>query len=243
MSQHDLDIANQTASAARADINLALKALGSNNSGGTAPATTYANMLWYDTSANILKIRAEADDAWISIGYLDQVADAFSVFDDTKLVNTSGTQVGLLGDQATATWQGGTGTLDSLVSPANVKAAVLALAPAPVSPIGVSQSWAAVTRARNTSFQNTTGKPIQVNATLTGSFVSNQGGNFTGTATLKASSDNSTWITLGSVTGQTNNTKKLALTPIIPDDHYYKWVGSESGGFGTLAFADFTILS
>ena len=126
MSQHDLDIANQTASAARADINLAFKALGSTNSGSSAPATTYANMLWYDTSANILKIRSEADDAWISIGYLDQAADSFSVFDDTKLVNSSGNQVGLLGDQATATWEGGTGTLDSLVSPANVKAAVIA---------------------------------------------------------------------------------------------------------------------
>ena len=244
MSQHDLDIANQTASAARADINLALKALGSTNSGSTAPATTYANMLWYDTSANILKIRSEADDAWISIGYLDQAADAFSVFDDTKLVNTSGTQVGLLGDQATATWQGGTGTLQSLVSPANVKAAILALAPTPVSPIGVSQSWATVTRARNTSFQNTTGKPIQVNASLTGSSISNPSGNFTGTASLQVSSNNSTWITLGSVTGQINNPRQLALTPIIPDDHYYKWVGSESGGYsGTLAFADFTILS
>ena len=123
MSQHDLDIANQTASAARADINLALKALGSTNSGATAPATTYANMLWYDTSSNTLKIRAEADDAWISISYLDQAADAFSVFDDTKLVNASGTQVGLLGDQATATWEGGTGTLESLISPAKLSAA------------------------------------------------------------------------------------------------------------------------
>ena len=68
MSQHDLDIANQTASAVRSDINNALQALGSTNSGASAPATTYANMLWYDTTANILKIRAEANDAWISIG-------------------------------------------------------------------------------------------------------------------------------------------------------------------------------
>ena len=45
MSQHDFDIANQTASNARVDINLALKALGSLSSGSTAPTTTYANML------------------------------------------------------------------------------------------------------------------------------------------------------------------------------------------------------
>ena len=129
MSQHDLDIANQTASAVRSDINNALQALGSTNSGASAPATTYANMLWYDTTANILKIRAEANDAWISIGYFDQSADAFRILDDTQVTNTSGTQTGLLGDQSTATWEAGTGTTESLVSPAKVKAAIDALAP------------------------------------------------------------------------------------------------------------------
>jgi len=78
MSQHDLDIANQTASNARVDINLALKALGSNNSGVTAPSTTYANMLWYDTGNNILKMRSEANDAWIDIGTLDQSTNTFT---------------------------------------------------------------------------------------------------------------------------------------------------------------------
>jgi len=129
MSQHDLDIANQTASAVRSDINNALQALGSTNSGASAPATTYANMLWYDTTANILKIRAEANDAWISIGYFDQSADAFRILDDTQITNTSGTQTGLLGDQSTATWEAGTGTTESLVSPAKVKSAIEALAP------------------------------------------------------------------------------------------------------------------
>tara|TARA_R110000782_G_scaffold140665_1_gene233248 strand:+ start:1410 stop:2123 length:714 start_codon:yes stop_codon:yes gene_type:complete len=123
MSQNDLVISNQNFPATRADINNALQALGSSNSGSSAPATTYANMLWCDTSANIIKIRSEANDAWISIGYLDQAAGAFSVFDDTKLVNASGTQVGLLGDQDTATWEGGTGTLESLISPAKLNAA------------------------------------------------------------------------------------------------------------------------
>ena len=237
MSQHDLDIANQTASAARADINLAFKALGSTNSGSSAPATTYANMLWADTSANTLKIRSEADDAWISIGYLDQAADAFSVFDDTKLVNTSGTQVGLLGDQATATWQGGTGTLDSLVSPANVKAAIIALVPTAASPIGVSQSWASVTRASGTSFQNTTGKPIQVSAALK---VTNDGNTQFGTAAFQVSSNNSTWVELGELTGGANEIKYMALTAIVPDDHYYRWVQTGSASY---SFATFTILS
>lgn len=129
MSQHDFDIANQTSSNARADINNALKALASTSSGTTAPSTTYANMLWYDTSANILKMRAEADDAWINIGYLDQSADAFKILDDTQVVTTAGSQTGLLGDQATGTWQAGTGTTESLVSPAKIKAAIESLSP------------------------------------------------------------------------------------------------------------------
>jgi microcystin-dependent protein len=33
--------------------------------------------MWYDTTSNILKIRSEANDAWISIGYLDQSAQRF----------------------------------------------------------------------------------------------------------------------------------------------------------------------
>ena len=133
MSQNDLVIDNQTFPATRADINSALQALGSTNSGSTAPATTYANMLWYDTSNNMLKMRAEANDAWISIGYLNQSTDTFSLLDDTQTVSTLGVQTGLLGDQATTTWEGGTGTLQSLVSPANVKAAVEALSPSPVA--------------------------------------------------------------------------------------------------------------
>lgn len=129
MSQHDFDIANQTASNARADINNALKALASLSSGATAPSTTYANMLWYDTSNNTLKMRNEADDAWVSVGYLDQSSDAFRIFDDTQVVNSSGTQTGIIGDQTTGTWETGTVTTESLVSPAKVKAAVLAHAP------------------------------------------------------------------------------------------------------------------
>ena len=134
MSQNDLVIANQSFPATRADINSALQALGSLNSGSSAPATTYANMLWYDTTNNTLKMRAEANDVWISIGYLDQTADAFRIFDDTQVVNSSGTQTGLIGDQATSAWEAGTSTTESLVSPAKVAAAITALVtPAPTT--------------------------------------------------------------------------------------------------------------
>jgi len=109
MSQHDLDIANQGFPATRADINNALQALGSSNSGATAPSTTYANQLWYDTANNIIKIRNEDNDAWISLFTLDQTndniealtvngtvtADALTVDTNTLYVDATNNRVGV----------------------------------------------------------------------------------------------------------------------------------------------------
>ena len=75
MSQNDLSIANQGFASFRSDLNSALQALGSTNSGTSAPSTTYANQLFYDTTNNILKIRNEDNDAFISLFTLDQTND------------------------------------------------------------------------------------------------------------------------------------------------------------------------
>ena len=149
MSQNDLVISNQTFPATRADITSALQALGSTNSGPSAPSTTYANMMWYDTTANILKIRAEANDAWINIGYLDQSLDTFKILNDTIVATTGGATTGLIGDQSTATWQSGTGTTESLVSPAKVKASVIANAPTYSQPtsLGAVGTYALLVRS------------------------------------------------------------------------------------------------
>jgi len=136
MSQNDFVIANQAFPATRADLTSAFQAAASNSSGALAPTTTYANMMWYDTTANILKIRSEADDAWISIGYLDQSANTFKILDDTIVATTAGVSTGLLGDQTTGAWQTGTGTTESLVSPAKVKASVIANAPSSALTLG-----------------------------------------------------------------------------------------------------------
>lgn len=85
MSQHDFNIDNQSAPAFRGDLNNALEALATLSSGGTAPSTTYANMLWYDSANNILKMRSEADDAWISIGTLNQSTNVFEVANVNEL--------------------------------------------------------------------------------------------------------------------------------------------------------------
>ncbi len=65
MSQHDMDIANQAGAAFRADLNNALVALAGNNSGATAPATTFPYMWWPDTTTGIMKQRNAANTAWL----------------------------------------------------------------------------------------------------------------------------------------------------------------------------------
>ena len=165
MSQHDFNIANQTAAPARADINSALTALASLSSGATAPSTTFANMLWYDTANDTLKLRNEADSGWISIGYADQSSGAFALFDNAKVVNTSGTQTGLIGDQATSAWEAGTSTTESLVSPAKVKAAMEALTPAPVMEVIATAKMNAVNVNPPTTYFDTGFASITRNGT------------------------------------------------------------------------------
>lgn len=211
MAQHDYVIDNQTAPNFRADLNNALLAIVSTNS-GSEPSTTYANMMWYDTSANILKMRNEADDAWISVGYLDQSANAFRILDNTQVTTTAGSQTGLLGDQATATWEGGTGTTESLVSPAKVKAAIEALVP---DGVGEGQTWQYVSRSAGTTYQNTTGKPIMA------------GSNGLPVSGISVSADNVTYIKTSGSGGSNND--ETSCYAIVPNNHYYRYNTITSG--------------
>lgn len=68
-SQHDMDITTSDANTGvtfRAAVNAALQALASTSTGATAPATTYPNQFWADTTAGMLKIRNSANTAWIN---------------------------------------------------------------------------------------------------------------------------------------------------------------------------------
>ena len=70
MSQHDYNVANGTGAAVRADINLALTAIATANSGSSSPTATYAFQLWADTTSGNLKIRNGGNSAWIVVGAL-----------------------------------------------------------------------------------------------------------------------------------------------------------------------------
>ena len=71
MSQQDYTINNATGAAVRADLNATLQAIVSANSGTSEPSTMFAYQIWADTTANKLKIRNGANNAWYEIGALD----------------------------------------------------------------------------------------------------------------------------------------------------------------------------
>jgi hypothetical protein len=66
------DIANASGASVRQDLNNVFGAIVSLNADATQPTTTYAFMLWADTTSNKLKIRNGANSAWIEVGALGQ---------------------------------------------------------------------------------------------------------------------------------------------------------------------------
>jgi hypothetical protein len=85
MATHDYIIANASGAAVRSDLNNALAAIVSQNSGSSEPSTTYAYQLWADTTNNVLKIRNSANNAW----------NAFAALNDTAFRISSTGQVGI----------------------------------------------------------------------------------------------------------------------------------------------------
>ena len=186
MSTHDYVIDNQTAPNFRADLNNALLAIVSNNSSATAPAVTYANMMWCDTAANILYMRNEGNDAWIRLGTLDQTADTFAA-------------AVALASQAEAE----TGTDNTKVmTPLRVEQNFAANE----QQIGVGQTWQNLfgSRLSNTTYQNTTGRPIVVSCSTSAL-----------NSALRVSSNNVTFIDAAT----RGNSSKEA---IVPNNHYYR---------------------
>ena len=72
MSQHDHVIDNASGAAVRADLNNALLAIVSQNSGASAPSTTYAYMRWPDTTNGVMKRRNAANSGWLVERTLDE---------------------------------------------------------------------------------------------------------------------------------------------------------------------------
>jgi len=167
-------------------------------------------MWWYETDTNLLKIRDEDNLSWINVAYINQSTNKFEILDNTKVVTTSGTEVGILGDQTTLTWETGMGTTESLVSPAKVKAAIDSLV---AETLGENQSYATTTLTTNTWYQNTSGRAIAIYYQL-----------FTGGGSAFVSTTASGGVQVGGVDGDSGTYDNGYF--IVPDTHYYQTTGS-----------------
>ena len=86
MATHDYVIANQGFPSFRADLNSVLQAVVSNNSNATAPATTYAYQMWYETDTNNWYMRNADNDAWITLATFNQTNDTVNFIDSSSTV-------------------------------------------------------------------------------------------------------------------------------------------------------------
>jgi len=267
MSQHDYDIANQTASNARVDINLALKALASQSSGSSAPTTTYANMVWYDTGTNTLKMRSEADDAWITLGVLDQSANTFTpagitnltqvqAEDDTSTVfgQVSGERLGqALNVNLDALATGGAGAPrilgKALAGPADVP--VLSVTAAATV---VRAGSAALGLGYVEGTTSTTGSTYVVGATFTVSqaysgslrFYATHRSTYTGGGSGSSTSSmylRKNGVTISSVfsIGSASGAADRSFDSAVASGDVFEWMHSNSSGIGTSRISDVEI--
>lgn len=111
MAQADYTIDNASGATVRADINATLAAIVTQNSGASAPATTFAHMLWADTTNGVLKRRNAANSGWVvlaplastmvqakSANYTVLLSDYGTLLDCTNTIALSLTAAATLGD-------------------------------------------------------------------------------------------------------------------------------------------------
>jgi hypothetical protein len=157
MAIHDYVIDNQSAPAFRSDLNSALQAIVTQNSSATAPTTTYANMIWYDTAANQLKKRNEANSAWIILGTIDEALGTFTPSGQRALASQAQAEAG--SDNTT------------VMTPLRTAQAIAALAPTPTTAQILAANAGAAARDVGTYIiaWNTTATAVASGGTIAGS--------------------------------------------------------------------------
>lgn len=101
MAQHDYNISNATGAAFRGDLNSALQAVVTINSGATEPAVRFAGMLWLDLSGGgdgVMRRRNQANSAWLTDIGIDATARSMATSAQTTanaaLPRAGGTMTG-----------------------------------------------------------------------------------------------------------------------------------------------------
>jgi hypothetical protein len=114
MAQHDYNIANQGFASFRSDLNNALSAIQTNNSGTSRPTGAVAGQLWLDTTtatAPTLKYYDGADD--ISLATIDHTANTVNWLDST--VSITGLSTSATGTVLTLTDTATTSTVNLII--------------------------------------------------------------------------------------------------------------------------------
>jgi len=241
MAQHDYNIANQGFPAFRTDLNNALSAIQTTNSGTSRPTGAVAGQLWLDTTtatSPTLKYYDGADD--ISLATIDHTANTVNWLDSTVsitgLTTTATGTVLTLSDSATTSTvnliidndkeirfreatANGTNYI-SLSAPASLSADVTYTLP--VAPTANNQALISST-AGAMSFtpyslpasDGTANQILQTNGSGVVSFATPSGGGFSGATTTSSAVD----ITLTNTSTQVQNITMTAADKavILPD--------------------------
>ena len=91
MPQHDYVIDDADGQTFLNDVNAMAQAIVSNNSGGSAPSTTYGNMFWAKPGANLFKKRVDNNNDWKNIGISDAAGFGLLSAPQCRLEFTSST--------------------------------------------------------------------------------------------------------------------------------------------------------
>ena len=111
MSQNDFVIADAPLAAVRLDLTQAFQAVASNSLGTTAPFTTYAGQFWLDTTLNALKIRNQANSAWLTLPFSVVDSALAAGLDAVAIAEWQSTSKGILFPRMTNTQR------DAIVAP------------------------------------------------------------------------------------------------------------------------------
>lgn len=186
MAQHDYVIANQSGLAFRQDLNNALLAIVSQNSGATEPSTTYAFQWWADTNTTTLKFRNASNSAWISVG--DYSTANFGLLTSataasTYLALSGGTVTGALeiGSAGSLVFEGSTAdsfeTTLAVTDPTADRTITLPNATGTVPLLGLAQTYTAAQRGSISAL--TDGATITPDFAVANNFSVTLGGNRT----------------------------------------------------------------
>jgi len=184
----DYSLANQSGANFRTELNSILAAVVSQNSGATAPTTTYAYQWWIDTGVSpaLLKLRNAANDAWITVG--DVTAANLGLLTSSSAASTylalaGGTVTGALeiGTAGSLRFEGATAndfeTTLAVTDPTADRTITLPDASLTVAGININQSFTVAQRGSITAL--TDGATITPDFAAANNFSVTLGGNRT----------------------------------------------------------------